>query len=292
MERWRQTDRAADHCHDTFLQKLCMLVEPRGGCAICEQSHARGIVRGLHSPRANQLSAKSRLCGCIFYIIQELETPQLSESGWQIRNSYHAPAAIRVPCFSRGTPTQQIIRTQQDDNRECNASNSDNAGENESGNDAKLHRVGSRRHGRDPSRATEQIKAEDASEESQRDRQPRHTLPPPEKSDTRMPENEPEEKRHGKPVKNAKGNRFVCESQALPVAENHHWHEEDRRKHDGHDANPRGNGNAGPYRLLRRWVAGSRKKLCQSPQAWSKSTAEVYPSRVLQFRRQLAGTEE
>ena len=47
-----------------------------------------------------------------YNFMKQLETPQLCEPGRQIRNSYHAPAAIRVPCFSRGTPTQQILRTQ------------------------------------------------------------------------------------------------------------------------------------------------------------------------------------
>src|SRR6266481_2015501 len=232
MERRRQTDRAADYRDDTFLQKLGILAEPRGRCAIREQDHARNVTRALYAAGAYQLGAQSRRRGRIFYIIQELETPQLSASGRQIRNSYHAPAAIRVPCFSRGTPTQQIPRTQQDDDRACNASNPDNAGESGSRNDAKLNGVGSHCHARDSSRATEQVKAEDASGEGQRDRQPRHTHTSPDKSDTRMPENEPEEKRQSEPVKNAKGNRFVCESQAMPVAENHHWREQHRSKHD------------------------------------------------------------
>ena len=43
---------------------------------------------------------------------------------------------------------------------------------------------------------------------------------------------------------------------------------------------------------MRRCVARRRKKLRQSPQGRPKGTAEVHPSRVLQFRRRLAGTEE
>src|SRR5436853_126799 len=82
-----------DQHDDAFVQKLGMLAEPRGGCAICEEDHADRVTRGLYATGADQLSAQSRRGGRVFYIIQELETPQLSEPGWQIRNSDHAPAA-------------------------------------------------------------------------------------------------------------------------------------------------------------------------------------------------------
>ena len=50
--------------------------------------------------------------------------------------------------------------------------------------------------------------------------------------------------------------------------------------------------NAEPCCLVRNCLAWLRKKLCQLPQGWSKGTAEIDRSRVLQFLRQLAGTEE
>ena len=70
-------------------------------------------------------------------------------------------------------------------------------------------------------------------------------------------------KKNGKAsqYKNSESNWFVCESQALPVAENHHWHEEDRGEHHRHNANPWGNGEAEPRRLLRRCFARRCKNL-------------------------------